>query len=197
MVRQREVEEWAKNHQIPAELQKRLRQTVRSDMRALRGLDDDTMLSLLPMDLQYDLRRHLYFDRACNLPFFANLDHEVVHSFAGHLRSFTCYKDTYVVIEGEPVKSILLFFNGELEMSSIGGGSSECASLGVGDLCGSELLAWALLPSASIQNLPCSSQSVKCLTDVEAFCIFAEDLKLLGVQFNYCSKFQQALRWHS
>ncbi|XP_021718962.1 cyclic nucleotide-gated ion channel 18-like isoform X2 [Chenopodium quinoa] len=163
MIRQREVEEWAKKHQIPPELKKNLRQALISVLRGLRGLDDDTMLS--PMDLQCDIRRHLYSGRACNLPFFANLDHELVHSFIGHLRIFSCLKETYIVTEG--------------------------------DLCGSELLTWASLPFASIQHLPSSSQSIKCLTNVEAFSLLAEDLKLLGIHFSYCWKFQQALRWHS
>ncbi|XP_021718963.1 cyclic nucleotide-gated ion channel 18-like isoform X3 [Chenopodium quinoa] len=125
MIRQREVEEWAKKHQIPPELKKNLRQALISVLRGLRGLDDDTMLS--PMDLQCDIRRHLYSGRACNthfskilswlilvlyayahifaiaspreLPFFANLDHELVHSFIGHLRIFSCLKETYIVTE--------------------------------------------------------------------------------------------------
>ena len=101
------------------------------------------------------------------------------------------------MIEGEPINYILFILTGQLEISSIEGGSSVSILLEKGDLCGSELLAWASLPSPSNQILPFSSKSVKCLTDVEAFSLFAEDLKLLGIRFNSCCKFQEVLRYNS
>ena len=75
MVRQREMELWAKDHQIPPHLKKRLRQIVESDWRALRGLDDETMLGLLPPNLQCEIRRHLYFDLVCNVHFSLSFYH--------------------------------------------------------------------------------------------------------------------------
>ncbi|KAL2935986.1 putative cyclic nucleotide-gated ion channel 8 [Bienertia sinuspersici] len=190
IVRLREIEKWTKIHQLPPELKARVRQTVSAELIATRNIDEKSILDLLPSELQCDIRRQFYRDLVRNLPFFENLDDQLLHSFCGFLRTASFSKGACLVAEGEPVRQIFFIYSGLLEGMVLDGG---CSSLREGDLCGTELLSWVLKPSASTRNLPASAQTVMCLTNIDAFCILAEDLKLLSVQFNHDSKFQQAL----
>ncbi|MQM23335.1 hypothetical protein Taro_056399 [Colocasia esculenta] len=96
---------------------------------------------------------------------------------------------------------MLFIIRGQLESSTTDGGTSgffNSITLRPGDLCGEELLTWALMPNPSV-NFPSSTITVRALGEVEAFALRAEDLKFVANQFKrlHSKKLQHAFRFYS
>ncbi|KAJ4905538.1 putative cyclic nucleotide-gated ion channel 13 [Raphanus sativus] len=66
------------------------------------------------------------------------------------------------------------------------------------DFCGEDLLTWALDPQSS-SHYPISTRTVQALTEVEAFALAAEDLKLVASQFRrlHSKQLQHTFRFYS
>lgn len=135
------------------------------------------------------------------VPFFSQMDDQLLDAICERLVSSLSTKDTYIVREGDPVNEMLFVIRGELESSTTNGGRSgffNCITLKAGDFCGEELLTWALIPTSPL-NLPSSTRTVKSLTEVEAFALRAKDLKFVAKQFKrlHSKKLQHAFRYYS
>ena len=100
-----------------------------------------------------------------------------------------------MVLQGDQLEQVVFIFSGLLQLTHHSTGRSNSRSLEAGDFFGDDLLTWASQPNSSTQNLPPSSFTVKCITNVEAFCLPAQDVKHL-IRFNYSQRFQLALRDH-
>ncbi|KAJ4763371.1 cyclic nucleotide-gated channel 6 [Rhynchospora pubera] len=77
---------------------------------------------------------------------------------------------------------MLLIIRGMVESSPSNGGNNDFYNsiiLKPGDFCGEELLTWALLPRNEI-IYPSSTRTIRTLTEVEAFALKAEDLKIVS-----------------
>lgn len=134
------------------------------------------------------------------VPFFGQMDDQLLDAICERLVSSLNTKDTYIVREGDPVREMLFIIRGQVESSTTDGGRTgffNSITLRPGDFCGEELLTWALMPSSSSLNLPSSTQTVKTLTEVEAFALRAEDLKFVASQFKrlHSKKLQHAFRY--
>lgn len=128
------------------------------------------------------------------------MDDQLLDAICERLVSSLNTKDTYIVREGDPVREMLFIIRGQVESSTTDGGRTgffNSITLRPGDFCGEELLTWALMPSSSSLNLPSSTQTVKTLTEVEAFALRAEDLKFVASQFKrlHSKKLQHAFRY--
>ncbi|KAL9815982.1 putative cyclic nucleotide-gated ion channel 13 [Arabidopsis thaliana] len=66
------------------------------------------------------------------------------------------------------------------------------------DFCGEDLLTWALDPQSS-SHFPISTRTVQALTEVEAFALAADDLKLVASQFRrlHSKQLQHTFRFYS
>lgn len=129
------------------------------------------------------------------------MDDQLLDAICERLVSSLSIQGTYIVQEGDPVNEMLFIIRGKLESSTTNGGRSgffNSITLGPCDFCGEELLTWALMPSSSL-NLPSSTQTVRALTEVEAFALGAEDLKFVASQFKrlHSKKLQHAFRYYS
>ncbi|KAL5544233.1 hypothetical protein UlMin_008017 [Ulmus minor] len=200
-VRRRDTEEWMRHRQLPPELQERVRRFVQYKWIATRGVDEESILQDLPLDLRRQIQRHLCLALVRRVPFFAQMDDQLLDAICERLVSSLNTKETYVVREGDPVNEMLFIIRGQLESSTTDGGRLgffNSITLRPGDFCGEELLTWALVPNSSL-NLPCSTRTVKSLTEVEAFALQAEDLKFVASQFKrlHSKKLQQAFRYYS
>jgi len=134
------------------------------------------------------------------VPFFAQMDGQLLNAICERLRSSLCTKGTYIVREGDPATEMLFIIRGMLESSTTDGGRSgffNSITLKPGDFCGEELLAWALVPKAT--TLPSSTGTVRTLAEVEAFALQAEDLKFVANQFRrlHSRKLQHTFRFYS
>ncbi|KAL2939738.1 Cyclic nucleotide-gated ion channel 18 [Bienertia sinuspersici] len=193
--RQREVKEWMDYHQLPLDLKERIDHAIQSEWNE-NGIDDEPMLDSLPMDLKSEIRRYLYLDYISKLPKFADMNAPLVEAICQHLKTLTGKEGTYLVYEGDIVKQMLFIFSGQLEVSFTDRGNSTVAILGAGECCGQELVTWASQPRTSMDNLPSSTWTIKCLTDVEAFVLQAYDMKILATQFAHNQDFQRAFKQH-
>ncbi|KAL9673472.1 hypothetical protein QQ045_029730 [Rhodiola kirilowii] len=200
-VKRRDTEEWMRHRQLPPDLQDRVRRFVQYKWLATRGVDEESILRALPLDLRREIQRHLCLGLVRRVPFFSQMDNQLLDAICEHLVSALVTKDTYIVREGDPVNEMLFVIRGQLESSTTDGGRSgfyNSIILRAGDFCGEELLTWALMPTSSL-NLPVSTRTVKSLTEVEAFALRAEDLKFVASQFKrlHSKKLQHAFRYYS
>ncbi|XP_034215806.1 cyclic nucleotide-gated ion channel 18 isoform X2 [Prunus dulcis] len=200
-VRKRDTEEWMRHRQLPPELQERVRRFVQYKWIATRGVDEKNILEALPTDLRRQIQRHLCLALVRRVPFFAQMDDQLLDAICERLESSLNTRNTYIIREGDPVNEMLFIIRGQLESSTTDGGRTgffNSITLRAGDFCGEELLTWALMPTSSL-NLPCSTRTVKSLTEVEAFALRAEDLKYVANQFKrlHSKKLQHAFRYYS
>ncbi|KMT12155.1 hypothetical protein BVRB_5g101040 isoform C [Beta vulgaris subsp. vulgaris] len=194
-IKQRRLEEWTHYHDFPHDLKRIVRQSVQSNWQCTKGIDDEAILNSLPLDLRRDIRIHLYKERISNIPPFTRMDEQLLNFICGHLRTFTGAEGTYIVLQGDPLEQVVFVFSGLLQLTHRTAGRSNSRKLEAGDFFGDDLLTWASQPNSSTQNLPPSNFTVKCISNVEAFCLPAQDVRHLVI-FNYSQKFQLALRDH-
>ncbi|XP_016464534.1 putative cyclic nucleotide-gated ion channel 14 isoform X1 [Nicotiana tabacum] len=200
-LKRRDTEEWMRHRQLPQDLQERVRRFVQYKWLATRGVDEESILHALPSDLRRDIQRHLCLDLVRRVPFFSQMDDQLLDAICERLVSSLCTQGTYIVREGDPVTEMLFVIRGTLESSTTNGGRTgffNSITLRAGDFCGEELLAWALLPRSTL-NLPSSTRTVRALSEVEAFALRAEDLKFVANQFRrlHSKKLQHTFRYYS
>lgn len=58
-VKRRDIEEWMRHRQLPQDLQERVRRFVQYKWIATRGVDEESILRDLPLDLRRQIQRHL------------------------------------------------------------------------------------------------------------------------------------------
>ncbi|BFG14684.1 hypothetical protein CerSpe_009580 [Prunus speciosa] len=200
-LKRRDTEEWMKHRQLPEDLRRRVRRFVQYKWLATRGVDEEAILHGLPADLRRDIQRHLCLDLVRRVPFFSQMDDQLLDAICERLVSSLSTAGTYIVREGDPVTEMLFIIRGALDSSTTNGGRTgffNSIILRPGDFCGEELLAWALLPKSTV-NLPSSTRTVKAITEVEAFALRAEDLKFVANQFRrlHSKKLQHTFRFYS
>ncbi|XP_008223542.1 PREDICTED: probable cyclic nucleotide-gated ion channel 17 isoform X1 [Prunus mume] len=200
-LKRRDTEEWMKHRQLPEDLRRRVRRFVQYKWLATRGVDEEAILHGLPADLRRDIQRHLCLDLVRRVPFFSQMDDQLLDAICERLVSSLSTAGTYIVREGDPVTEMLFIIRGALDSSTTNGGRTgffNSITLRPGDFCGEELLAWALLPKSTV-NLPSSTRTVKAHTEVEAFALRAEDLKFVANQFRrlHSKKLQHTFRFYS
>lgn len=61
-VKRRDMEEWMRHRQLPEDLQERVRQFIQYKWLATRGVKEESILQLLPLDLRREIQRHLCLD---------------------------------------------------------------------------------------------------------------------------------------
>ncbi|CAH1432660.1 unnamed protein product [Lactuca virosa] len=200
-LRRRDTEEWMRHRQLPEDLRKRVRRFVQYKWVATRGVHEDVILNGLPADLRRDIQRHLCLDLVRRVPFFSQMDDQLLDAICERLVSSLSTEGAYIVREGDPVTEMFFIIRGRLESSTTNGGRTgffNSIIMRPGDFCGEELLAWALHPKSTV-NLPSSTRTVRSLTEVEAFALRAEDLKFVANQFRrlHSKKLQHTFRHYS
>uniref|UniRef100_A0ACD5ZB06 Uncharacterized protein n=1 Tax=Avena sativa TaxID=4498 RepID=A0ACD5ZB06_AVESA len=200
-LKQRDTEEWMRHRQLPHELRERVRRFIQYKWLATRGVNEESILQVLPADLRRDIKRHLCLGLVRRVPFFSQMDDQLLDAICERLVSSLCTKGTYIVREGDPVIEMLFIIRGKLESSTTNGGRTgffNSTTLKPGDFCGEELLGWALVPKPTA-NLPSSTCTVKALVEVEAFSLQAEDLKFVASQFRrlHSKRLQHTYRYYS
>ncbi|KDP34243.1 hypothetical protein JCGZ_07814 [Jatropha curcas] len=200
-LKRRDTEEWMRHRQLPEDLKQRVRRFDQYKWLATRGVNEESILLGLPADLRRDIQRHLCLDLVLRVPFFSQMDDQLLDAICERLVSCLSTAGTYIVREGDPVTEMLFIIRGRLESSTTNGGRTgffNSITLKPGDFCGEELLAWALHPKSSL-NLPSSTRTVRTLNEVEAFALRAEDLKFVANQFRrlHSKKLQHTFRYHS
>ncbi|GMI71461.1 CYCLIC NUCLEOTIDE-GATED CHANNEL 16, cyclic nucleotide-gated channel 16 [Hibiscus trionum] len=202
-IRRRDTEEWMRHRQLPLDLQERVRRFVNYQWVATRGVDEEAILKSLPLDLRRQIQRHLCLALVRRVPFFAQMDDQLLDAICERLVCSLNTKDMFLIREGDPVPEMLFIIRGKVESSTTNGGRTgfyNSITLGPGDFCGEELLTWALIPNPeSCLNFPLSTRTVKSITEVEAFALRAWELRYVAKQFKrlHSKKLQHAFRYYS
>lgn len=58
-IKRRDTEEWMQHRQLPEELRERIRRFVQYKWWATRGVDEESILQSLPLDIRREIQKHL------------------------------------------------------------------------------------------------------------------------------------------
>ncbi|KAI4384809.1 hypothetical protein MLD38_002912 [Melastoma candidum] len=136
-----------------------------------------------------------------SVPMFEKTDEQLLDALCDRLKPALYTEDSYVVCEGDPVDEMLFIMRGCLLTMKTNGGRTgffNSVYLKVGDVCGEELLTWALDPHTS-GNLPTSTRTVQALTEVEGFVLVADYLTFFASQFRrlHSKQLRHVFRFYS
>nr|XP_043634683.1 protein CNGC15b [Erigeron canadensis] len=184
-IRRTDTEQWMRHRQLPPDLRQAVRRYDQYKWVATRGVDEESLLKDLPLDLRRDIKRHLCYDLVRRVPLFDQMDERMLDAICERLKPSLCTQGTCLVREGDPVDEMLFIIRGNLDSYTTNGGRTgffNSCKIGPGDFCGEELLTWALDPRPSVV-IPSSTRTVKAISEVEAFALIAEDLKFVASQY--------------
>ncbi|KAJ9540438.1 hypothetical protein OSB04_026944 [Centaurea solstitialis] len=184
-IRRTDTEQWMRHRQLPPELKQSVRKYDQYKWMATRGVDEESLLKDLPLDLRRDIKRHLCYDLVRRVPLFDQMDERMLDAICERLKPALSTPGTCLVREGDPVNEMLFIIRGNLDSYTTNGGRTgffNSCKIGPGDFCGEELLTWALDPRPSVV-IPSSTRTVKAISEVEAFALIAEDLKFVASQY--------------
>ncbi|XP_058108469.1 probable cyclic nucleotide-gated ion channel 20, chloroplastic isoform X3 [Magnolia sinica] len=186
-LRCRDVEKWMSHRQLPEDLRRQVRLSEIFNWVAHRGVNEEALMENLPEDLQKDIRRHLFkfLKKVC---IFTEMEDPILDAIYERLKQKLYIQGSKVLYQGAPIDKMVFIVRGKME--SVRDGNPT--PLLEGDVCGQELLTWCLEHSSvngngkkirlSGQQL-LSNRTVKCLTNVVAFVLRAEDLKEVATTF--------------
>ncbi|KAF5751553.1 Cyclic nucleotide-gated channel 15 [Tripterygium wilfordii] len=200
-IKRTDTELWMHHRQLPQELKQSVVKYDQYKWVATHGVDEETVLKCLPLDLRRAIKRHLCLDLVRRVPLFDQMDERMLDAICGRLKPALCTEGTFLVREGDPVNEMLFIIRGHLDSCTTDGGRTgffNSCRIGPGDFCGEELLTWALDPRPSV-ILPSSTRTIKPISEVEAFALQAEDLKFVAAQFRrlHSKQIKHKFRFHS
>lgn len=200
-VRKRDAEQWMAHRMLPEDLRKRIRRYEQYKWQETRGVEEENLLRNLPKDLRRDIKRHFCLDLLKKVPLFEIMDEQLLDAVCDKLRPVLYTENSYAIREGDPVEEMLFVMRGKLMSATTNGGRTgffNAVYLKASDFCGEDLLTWALDPQSS-SHFPISPRTVQALTEVEAFALAAEDLKLVASQFRrlHSKQLQHTFRFYS
>ncbi|XP_028791080.1 cyclic nucleotide-gated ion channel 1-like [Neltuma alba] len=200
-IKRRDAERWMSHRMLPEHLRERIRRYEHYKWQENRGVDEETLIQNLPKDLRRDIKRHLCLDLLKKVPMFEKMDEQLLDALCDRLKPVLYTEKSAIIREGDPVDQMLFIMRGNLATMTTNGGRTGFFNsfvIKAGDFCGEELLTWALDPNSS-SNLPISTRTVESLSEVEAFALMADDLKLVASQFRrlHNKHIQHTFRYYS
>ncbi|KAM7468183.1 hypothetical protein LguiB_015745 [Lonicera macranthoides] len=200
-VKRTDTEQWMHHRQLPHELRESVRRYDLYKWVTTRGVDEETILKGLPLDLRRDIKRHLCVELVRRVPLFDQMDERTLDAICERLKPVLCTPNTCLAREGDPVNEMLFIIRGYLESYTTDGGRTgflNSCRIGAGDFCGEELLDWALDPRP-ITILPWSTRTVTAISQVEAFALNSEDVKFVASQFRklHSKQIRHTFRFYS
>ncbi|RDY14755.1 Cyclic nucleotide-gated ion channel 1, partial [Mucuna pruriens] len=202
-VKRQDAEQWMSHRMLPENLKERIRRYEQYQWQENRGVEEEALICNLPKDLRRDIKRHLCLALVKNVPLFKKMDEQLLDAICDRLKPVLYTEKSYIVREGDPVDEMLFIMRGKVSTMTTNGGRTgffNSLFLKAGDFCGEELLTWALDPNSS-SNLPISTRTVETISEVEAFALMADDLKVVASQFRRLQSkqlqhaFRQGLIW--
>lgn len=109
---------------LPQELRERVRRYDQYKWLETRGVDEESLVQVLPKDLRRDIKRHLCLALVRRVPLFENMDERLLDAICERLKPILYTEKTYLVREGDPVDEMLFIIRGRLESETTDGGRS-------------------------------------------------------------------------
>jgi len=167
-VKRRDIEDWMKYRRLPHELVEHVRCFHQYKWVATLGVNEEKLMQNLPMYLRRDIKRHLCLDLVQNVPFFNQMDDNLLNVLCEQLKPTFYTKDMYITFDGDPMYEMLFIINGELENVTTNRRHTSSFNIGIlkpGDFYGEELLTWAVDPMLK-NNPPTSTHTIRTLKEV-------------------------------
>ncbi|CAM0910389.1 unnamed protein product [Alopecurus aequalis] len=196
-----DIDQWMSYRRLPVNLKNRIRRYEQYRWAETSGVDEEHLLMNLPKDLRREIKRHLCLSLLTRVPFFENMDDQLLNALCDRLKPVLYTEGGCIVREGDPVNEMFFIMRGNLMSMTTNGGKTGFFNSDVlkgGDFCGEELLTWALDPN-STSSLPSSTRTVKSMSEVEAFALMAEDLKSVATLFRrlHSKQLRHTFRFYS
>ncbi|KAJ7962563.1 cyclic nucleotide-gated ion channel 1 [Quillaja saponaria] len=200
-VKRQDAEQWMSHRMLPDNLRERIRRYEHYKWQENRGVEEEALIHNLPKDLRRDVKRHLCWALLKKVPMFEKMDEQLLDAMCDRLKPVLYTEKNSISREGDPVDEMLFIMRGSLATMTTNGGRTGFFNsfvLKAGDFCGEELFTWALDPNSS-SNLPISTRTVEALSEVEAFALMPEDLKVVASQFRrlHSKQLQHTFRFYS
>ncbi|KAK7332752.1 hypothetical protein VNO80_29507 [Phaseolus coccineus] len=200
-VKRQDAEQWMSHRMLPENLKRRIRHYEQYQWQENRGVEEEVLIRNLPKDLRRDIKRHLCLALVKKVPMFKEMDEQLLDAICTRLKPVLYTEKSHIFREGDPVDEMLFIMRGQVSTVTTNGGRTgffNSSFLVAGQFCGEELLTWALDPNSS-SNLPISTRTVETVSEVEAFALMADDLKVVASQFRRLSskQLQHAFRFYS
>ncbi|KAJ8771897.1 hypothetical protein K2173_027074 [Erythroxylum novogranatense] len=181
-LRRRDVEQWMSLRRLPPVIRRKVIEAERYTWAATRGVNEEQLLENLPEDLRREIKRHL-FKFVKKVWIFALMGDQVVDAICERIRPVRYIEGGEILYDGGPVEKMVFIVRGKLQSIDHDG---TVYPLLEGSCCGEELLTWCLekypasrgsrkIESSRYRLL--SSRTVRCLTNIEAFSLRADDLE--------------------
>ncbi|KAI4997488.1 hypothetical protein ZWY2020_052830 [Hordeum vulgare] len=209
-VKQRDIEEWMRHRQLP--WSSRSASGGSSEYKwlaATRGVDEESILQSLPLDLRREIQRHLCLalvQRVRSCPSSRQMDEQLLDAICERLNIVALStKDAYIVREGRPRRQDALHHprRAGLRARSDGRQAHQFLQLHHAparkDFCG-EGAPDVGADAQPEPQLPTSPRTVRVSDRVEAFALRAEDLKYVlpsGSSASTAKRLQHAFRYYS
>ncbi|CAN6216724.1 unnamed protein product [Urochloa humidicola] len=191
--------QWKSYRHLPENLKERIRRYEQYKWQEACAVDEEQHVMNLPKDIRRDIKRHLCLSLLIRVPMFENMDDQLLNGMCDRLKPILYIEGSCIIREGDPVTEILFIMRGNLMSMAINGRTGVFNSdiLKGGDLCGEELLTWALDPTSS--SPPSSTRTVKTISKVEAFALRVEDLRFVATQFRrlHSKQLQHLEQWRT
>ncbi|KAJ7951295.1 Cyclic nucleotide-gated ion channel 1 [Quillaja saponaria] len=200
-VKRRDAEQWMSHRMLPDSLRERIRRYEQYKWQENRGVEEETLIRNLPKDLRRDVKHHLCWALLKRVPMFEKMDAQLLDAMCDRLKPVLYTEKSSIAREGDPVEEMIFIMRGNLVSMTTNGGRTgffNSVVLKAGDFCGEGLLTWALDPNSS-SNLPISTRTVEALSEVEAFALMPDDLKVVASQFRrlHSKQLRHNFRLHS
>lgn len=205
-LRRHDVEAWMARRQLPLKLRRKVRQAERFKWAANKGVDEEQLLKDLPEDIEKEIRKALCLDLIKKVRLFTFMEEQVLDAICERLRQSLYIQGSVILRRKYPIEKIHFFIKGKLQSEGEDGNVQPLESA----VCGQELLTWCLDSKQTsgrrarhrlgMGQHAISSTTVKCLGNVEAFSLSAQDLEevtTLYSRFLRNAKVQGAIRYES
>ncbi|CAI9102254.1 OLC1v1000495C1 [Oldenlandia corymbosa var. corymbosa] len=193
----KKIDQWMS--ELPENLRHRIRRYEKFERLDAGRVQEVALVKNLPKDLKRDINRHHCWDLLAKVPMFSQMDDQLKDVVCERLKPVFYSANDFIYCEGDQIDELLLLTHGNLlSMTNHGKRNGFAAELELGDLCGEELIPWALDPASS-SSLPISTRTIKAMKNVEAFALRADDLRFVTSQFRqlHREQIQHIFRFYS
>ncbi|XP_052290335.1 uncharacterized protein LOC102627720 isoform X9 [Citrus sinensis] len=190
----REIEEWQPFQKLSKNLQQKVKKYKSYIRRKTDYIDVQNLLNNLPNELRRELKRELCWNLLKKVQGFRKLNEVTLDALCDCVKPTFFTEHTHLIREGDPIDEMIFVVQGKLRtytFKDIQSGSTSSDHkrydgkntrkedlLQDGDFYGEELIDWALRDRFSF-DIPKSNRTIQALTNVDAFMLMADDLKIV------------------
>ncbi|GAY45537.1 hypothetical protein CUMW_090210 [Citrus unshiu] len=191
----REIEEWQPFQKLSKNLQQKVKKYKSYIRRKTDYIDVQNLLNNLPNELRRELKRELCWNLLKKVQGFRKLNEVTLDALCDCVKPTFFTEHTHLIREGDPIDEMIFVVQGKLRtytFKDIQSGSTSSDHkrydgkntrkedlLQDGDFYGEELIDWALRDRFSF-DIPKSNRTIQALTNVDAFMLMADDLKIIN-----------------